>query len=220
MRASSSSLRWPPESTRAGSPSSADERHEVEQRPRLLDGGALLARRRGRARRQFGQDALAGLAAARRAAHSPAPSSRRRAAGSGRCGRGRGAMRRMRRLRRRSLAAVRAGSSPPVGLRLPARRLNSVVLPAPFGPISPTMSPRSTDSETPSTAVMPPKCFDTERLRASALSTRNLAGALRERVGLNCRRLVIIGLDGNATCASNRVRVEPEWTGRTTSFEL
>jgi hypothetical protein len=35
--------------------------------------------------------------------------------------------------------------------------LNAVVLPAPFGPIRPTVSPGSTSNETPSSATMPPK---------------------------------------------------------------
>src|SRR6185436_768823 len=36
-------------------------------------------------------------------------------------------------------------------------QLNSVVLPAPFGPISPTMRPGATSNDTPSSATMPPK---------------------------------------------------------------
>src|SRR5580704_2946745 len=35
--------------------------------------------------------------------------------------------------------------------------LNSVVLPAPFGPITPTTSPLASDSDTDSSAVSPPK---------------------------------------------------------------
>src|SRR5581483_7930877 len=38
-------------------------------------------------------------------------------------------------------------------------QLNSVVLPAPFGPISPTISPRSMASVTPRLAMSPPKRF-------------------------------------------------------------
>src|SRR5215468_83795 len=51
---------------------------------------------------------------------------------------------------------------PPLGRRLPANRLNIVVLPAPLGPMRPAISPRATDSDTPSTALIPPKCLDTE----------------------------------------------------------
>ena len=35
--------------------------------------------------------------------------------------------------------------------------LKTVVLPAPFGPISPDTTPRETSNETPSSATMPPK---------------------------------------------------------------
>ena len=40
---------------------------------------------------------------------------------------------------------------------MPLTTLNSVVLPAPFGPITPWIWPRSTASETPSRTTMPPK---------------------------------------------------------------
>ncbi len=43
------------------------------------------------------------------------------------------------------------------------RQLNSVVLPAPFGPIRPQMSPRRTSKLTPSSATMPPKRTVTPR---------------------------------------------------------
>ena len=41
--------------------------------------------------------------------------------------------------------------------------LNAVVLPAPFGPISPEIWPASTSKETPSRATMPPKRSVTSR---------------------------------------------------------
>ena len=48
-------------------------------------------------------------------------------------------------------------STPPaVGLIWPRMLLNSVVLPEPLGPITPTISPGPTDSETPSTARIAP----------------------------------------------------------------
>jgi hypothetical protein len=49
-------------------------------------------------------------------------------------------------------------------------QLNSVVLPAPLGPINPQMSPRSTSKLTLSSATMPPKRTDTPRTLSSALS--------------------------------------------------
>jgi hypothetical protein len=39
-------------------------------------------------------------------------------------------------------------------------RLNTVVLPAPLGPISVNTSPRRTSKLTPLTARTPPKCMD------------------------------------------------------------
>src|SRR6056297_2236328 len=50
---------------------------------------------------------------------------------------------------------------PEDGGKTPATMLNSVVLPAPLGPISPVIEPFSIDSETPSTARMPPKFLAT-----------------------------------------------------------
>ena len=40
-------------------------------------------------------------------------------------------------------------------------QLNSVVLPAPFGPIRPTIEPGSRSNETPASATTPPNCSDT-----------------------------------------------------------
>ena len=45
---------------------------------------------------------------------------------------------------------------PAVGLIWPRMLLNSVVLPEPFGPITPTISPGPTDKLTPSTALIAP----------------------------------------------------------------
>src|SRR5439155_17169336 len=63
--------------------------------------------------------------------------------------------------------------SPAVGLRTPQRQLNRVVLPAPFGPIKPRISPVSTARSTASSARRPPKW----RLRRSASINKR---ALRE----------------------------------------
>ena len=41
----------------------------------------------------------------------------------------------------------------------PVMRLKTVVFPAPFGPMSPTMAPSSTSKETSFTAISPPKDF-------------------------------------------------------------
>src|SRR5258708_12545757 len=47
-------------------------------------------------------------------------------------------------------------------------QLKSVVLPAPFGPIRPTMRPGATSKETPSRATMPPKRTATSCTRSNA----------------------------------------------------
>src|SRR5689334_16214181 len=49
----------------------------------------------------------------------------------------------------------------------PVMTLTSVVLPAPFGPISPCIDPFSTSSDTPSTARTPPKWRWTSSRRRS-----------------------------------------------------
>src|SRR5215510_7856724 len=48
-------------------------------------------------------------------------------------------------------------SRPAVGALRPVMRLNSVVLPAPLGPIRPKSSPRGTENDTRLTAMTPPK---------------------------------------------------------------
>src|SRR6201987_2019638 len=50
---------------------------------------------------------------------------------------------------------------PPLGMVSPARQLKKVDLPAPFGPISPMMSPSLTARSAPATARNSPKFFDT-----------------------------------------------------------
>ena len=48
---------------------------------------------------------------------------------------------------------------PVVDFRVPAIKLNIVLFPEPFGPISPTNSPLSTEKLTSLTAVNPPNFF-------------------------------------------------------------
>jgi len=65
------------------------------------------------------------------------------------------------RLRSWGLAWVMGRSSkrmvPALGVRRPEMRLKTVVLPAPFGPMSPTISPGRTSKVRSETAVRPPK---------------------------------------------------------------
>src|SRR5262245_20416289 len=57
---------------------------------------------------------------------------------------------------------------PAVGGRNPETTANSVVLPAPFGPIRAVMRPASAVNEALSTASSPPKRFDTLSTRRSS----------------------------------------------------
>ena len=59
-------------------------------------------------------------------------------------------------------------TEPLSGTILPATILNSVDLPAPFGPISPVTDPRRTESEQLLTAVSPPKRLLTLRTSMTA----------------------------------------------------
>src|SRR2546430_4987277 len=68
-----------------------------------------------------------------------------------------------------------------VGRRNPLRRLKEVVLPAPFGPIRPTISPLSTVRSTPLTAASPPK--SRVRSRVSRSGTKSGRRTRRGRRG-------------------------------------
>jgi len=54
-------------------------------------------------------------------------------------------------------------TEPAVGLYWPVRQLKNVVLPAPFGPMSPMISPDFTSMLTSLTAFRPPNCMVTFR---------------------------------------------------------
>ncbi len=58
------------------------------------------------------------------------------------------------------------------GCSMPSRQLKNVVLPAPFGPMSPTASPASTSTETSSSALMPAKRFEMPRASSSVMASR------------------------------------------------
>src|SRR5262245_32798566 len=59
---------------------------------------------------------------------------------------------------------------PASGARWPVIKLNSVVLPAPFGPMIALIEPAGTLSVTPPTAWKPPKLFLTSRTSSTAAS--------------------------------------------------
>src|SRR6266511_1917646 len=62
---------------------------------------------------------------------------------------------------RPSIRCPSSSTRPAVGLRSPVRTLNSVVFPAPFGPMTQRISPLSTRKSTPSTATRPPNRLTT-----------------------------------------------------------
>src|SRR6266545_7463294 len=73
--------------------------------------------------------------------------------------------------------------SPLSGLRNPLMMLNRVVLPAPFGPSTPTISPGFTAMSTESSAVMPPKLIETSRVSSSGSRASIRSPQLHEHVG-------------------------------------
>src|SRR5262245_27063384 len=80
-------------------------------------------------------------------------------------------------------------TSPPSGLYRRVMTLKTVVLPAPLGPISPTMPPSSTSNETSSSATMPPNrrlTFRTERSPTDALCAWRRPGSMRSVTSGKC----------------------------------
>src|SRR5262245_963716 len=86
---------------------------------------------------------------------------------------------------------------PPLAGKMPVTRLKIVVLPEPFGPINPTISPSSTWRSKPWTACNPPKFF----LRPTASSSAIAAGR-------RCRALARHRLDQLEAGALHLVDVE------------
>ena len=107
-------------------------------------------------------------------------------------------------------------TSPLVGTYRRDRQLKSVVLPAPFGPISPTMCPGATSNDTPSSAMMLPKRTAIFRTLSSAPPTTRVAscGSIEGRVlpKLSCTAVMntacpIVGLTKLGGIMSSRTLV-------------
>ena len=82
----------------------------------------------------------------------------------------------------RSMAASPKRTDPLDGVVKPVTTSRIVVLPAPFGPMSPTTSPGSIAKLTPSTATTPPN-FTTRSLTASVAARRRVARRRGGRLG-------------------------------------
>ena len=108
---------------------------------------------------------------------------------------------------------------PPSGVRMPSRQLKNVVLPAPFGPISPTSSRSPTSRSTRSSAVMPANFFVTPdassrliaALRPGSPSTPGCRAAVRwcrcrRGVPSSCRASVGRARATRACCTRARLR--------------
>src|SRR5271169_1320328 len=80
---------------------------------------------------------------------------------------------------------------PVVGMVSPARQLKNVDLPAPFGPISPIMSPSSTARSAPRTARNSPNALETLVASSSTQSSpqigRDSAPEIEQAAGLEAR---------------------------------
>jgi len=61
------------------------------------------------------------------------------------------------------MSSPHSSTEPDVGRIWPRMLLNSVVLPEPLGPITPTISPGPTEKLTPSTALIAPYALRTSR---------------------------------------------------------
>src|SRR5471032_2755932 len=70
---------------------------------------------------------------------------------------------------------------PASGLTIPSKQLKNVVLPAPFGPMSPTISRSSTSSETSLSAVIPANVFVTPRASSRLIPDSSRRAARRRR---------------------------------------
>src|SRR3982074_865339 len=101
---------------------------------------------------------------------------------------------------------------PALGRYTRVMTLNSVVLPAPFGPMRATTSPASTVKETRSSATTPPKRTLSSRISSSAISAQvycelgRLANPLLARACPAARRALLAALAAVAPPLGRRQR--------------
>ena len=103
---------------------------------------------------------------------------------------------------RRAVTSVPSTNTRPWAGTNPLMALSSVDFPAPLVPIRPTNSPRSTCTETWSTAVLPPKRTDTSWVCSAG---PEVAAAAAERPVTSVRGLRRSGTDSGAVAASSTV---------------
>ena len=152
-RPSSRSFFWPPESVRGGIVEHAVQVQAIAPPRRRAPVSSSSRRRTAAVRAAPRRRAARRAAGRRRAAGSPARTAAESRARSGRCGPGRPASRD--RARQPVMSRPSNTTEPRSGGIRPETQLKSVVLPAPFGPISPVIVPGSTTRSTPSSARMP-----------------------------------------------------------------
>ena len=150
-----------------------------------LASSARASSRELRARRAPDAEHAAGVREQRELHVLDAPSARRRSRRSGTCGRRPGA--RSPPASGRPARRRRACTEPASGASWPPTMLKQVVLPAPFGPISASISPAARSKLTSSTARMPPNAFDSRAPRA-ALARRRRGRGARAHDGTASRR--------------------------------
>src|SRR3990172_13291555 len=81
------------------------------------------------------------------------------------------------------MSSPRKRTLPSSGARNPVSAANSVVLPAPFGPISPAIVPSATSRPAPPPARRPPKIFDSPRTSSTRLAPPAQLEQVDEPVG-------------------------------------
>ena len=81
-----------------------------------------------------------------------------------------------------------------------------MVLPAPLGPMMPTISPGATASDTPSTAWMPPKRTDTSTTSSAGVTEPASAAAARATASLAAAAAIPAGVDPPSRPPSGRPR--------------
>src|SRR6185312_4037705 len=120
------------------------------------------------------------------------------------------------------IGAPASTTEPESGVMKPETSENSVVLPAPFGPITARISPSRTSNDTRSTAVRPPKLLlssRTSRIAVTSLHRARLGGGELGRVD-DLLRMVRLPLDQQPRRILRRAVLTERQAGRTDVVEV